>query len=172
MNKLFALLALAAASPATAATGSEMVGLFQNACLEGQAQLPAGEAVKTSFDQLPTVLRERLTRPVTGNVWRLGGDRPAYLYILDYSADPNVGRKICGVASETIDLQAASEAVERRVAGSVLPRNADENSQWIQLKDGYMATATHAGDLKVLQVNWLSPREVREAKAYLSAVPR
>jgi len=172
MTKLLALLALAAASPAAAASSSDVVRLFESACLDGQAQLPAGEALKVGFNQLPAVLQQRLNSPASANVWRISGDRQAYLYLLEYSASGDAARKICGVASEGIDLQSASAAVERRVAGSVLPRKADESSQWIQLNDGYLATATHVGDLKVLQINWLSPQELRAADAHLSAVPR
>ena len=147
---------LAGSVQATAATNvSDLPALFQATCLDGQARLRADEITPISFDQLPSDLRTRLGQPASSKVFRVNASGSSYLYLLDYAAGPGISPKICGVASDAMDLKTAGDSLEMRVTGSV-SRDRMRSSQWLNAKDGYVATATTAAAFKVLQISWMS----------------
>jgi hypothetical protein len=169
MTMLIAVLlagAVAADVPAT-----NLAGVFEATCLDGSARLSADEVSASSFHQLPSDLKERLGRPSSGNVWRLNGAGNAYLYILDYPAGPGISPKVCGVASDSLDLQSAAGALEVRV-GAGTSRQRARTMQWINLQDGYIATATTAAKYNVLQINWMSDADKAAALAQAEQLPR
>ncbi len=143
--------------------------LFAAACLDGQARLSAGQVAAVSFDELPPDLRKRLGRPASGQVWQLRAPGRAYLYILNYEPREGVNPKICGLASDGMDLDDAADALEARIAGKVLP-NRLRSTEWLRPQDGYVAIATSAADFNVLQINWLSEDQRAAALDYLQTV--
>ena len=144
--------------------------LFEAACLDGQAKLSAGEVTAISFDQLPSDLRDRLGRPASGKVWQLNASGRSYLYILDYDAASGASPKICGVASDAMDLNAGADALAARVAGG-MERSGQRSAQWLNAKDGYVATATTASQFKVLQISWMSEAQKSAALARVRQLP-
>ena len=150
-----ALLSVAAPTGTTNVDVNDLSGVFEATCLDGQAHLSAGEVSPISFDQLPSGLRESLGRPATARVWRLNAAGRAYLYVLDYADAPGSSPKICGLASDTMNLTSATDRLQLRVTGQVNERNA-RTAQWLNAKDGYVATATTAASFNVLQISWLS----------------
>lgn len=168
------LLVLAAilAGSVQASTASEVTdlsGLFQAACLDGQARLRANEVTPISFDQLPSGLREKLGRPASGKVWALNASGRSYLYMLDYQAGPGVSSKVCGLASDAMDLSSAADALEMRVMGNVSGDRV-HSAQWLNPKDGYVATATTASAFSVLQINWMSDADRAAALVQVQAL--
>lgn len=148
-----ALLSGAAAVPA-AADANDLPNLFVAACLDGRASLlPGSDPV--SFELLPSDLRRRLGEPAAARVWRIGTESDAFLYLLDYSPSGHHDRRICGVASQDIDVHAAADAIELRVTGAVYPNRA-RSIEWTDPDGNYTALVTKAGKFDVLQVNWLS----------------
>ena len=153
---------LAGSVQASAATEvSDLSGLFQATCLDGQARLRANEVTPISFDQLPSGLREQLGQPASAKIWQLNAAGHSYLYLLDYQAGPGISPKICGLASDSMDLKTAGDALEMRVTGSI-SRDRLRSAQWVSPKDGYVAMATTAATFKVLQVSWMNDAD-REA---------
>lgn len=159
------------ASAATEVQISDLPGLFQATCLDGQAKLRANEVTPISFAQLPSGLRERLGQPASAKVWQLNASGRSYLYLLDYQAGPGISPKICGLASDAMDLRTAADALEMRVTGSVT-RNKLRSAQWLNAKDGYIATATTASTFNVLQISWMSDADRAASLEQPDAIPR
>ena len=150
---------------------SNLASVFEATCLDGSARLSADQVSASSFDQLPSDLKERLGRPASANVWRLNGAGNAYLYVLDYPPGPGISPKVCGVASDSMDLRAASSALEVRV-GAGTTRQKARTMQWVNFQDGYIATATTAAKYNVLQINWMSEADKAAALAQAEQLPR
>ena len=166
---LFLAAALAGAAGATDV--SNLPGVFQATCLDGQAQLRASDVSAIGFDQLPEALRSSLGRPASGKVWRLNAAGSSYLYMLDYNAAPGASPRICGLASDAMDAKAAGDMLEARVTGGVA-RNRPRTAQWINAQDGYVATTTSASSFKVLQINWMSEADKERAQQQVEQLPR
>ncbi len=168
---LAAILAGAATSAGVAdAQDSSLSGLFQATCLDGQAKLRANEVSAINFDQLPAGLRDSLGRPASGKVWRLSSGDHSYLYMLDYADGTGGTSKVCGLASDSIDLRTAGDMLEQRVTGSVA-RNRTHSAQWVNAAEGYVATATSAASLNVLQISWMSESAKAIAQRQVETLP-
>ena len=150
---------------------ANLSGIFEAACIDGQAKLSAGDVHPISFDQLPATLRDRLGRPASGKVWHLDGTGQSYLYMLDYDASSGANPKVCGLASDSMDLNAGTVALAARVAGG-MERSGQRSAQWLNAKDGYVATATTASQFKVLQISWLSESQKAAALAQVEQLPQ
>lgn len=142
-------------SAAAAMPTGRLPEVFVAACLEGKVSLSAGEAGAVAFDELPSALRKRLGSPSSGQAWRLNSFGNSYLYVLNYPSRPGIDPKICGLASDRMTFNAAAEALEMRIFGQIYPERG-EGLQWLMAQDGYIATATTAGEFNVVQINWLS----------------
>jgi len=172
MSLIIATLLSAAVQVGTGnAQVSNLPGVFEATCLDGQARLSANDVSQITFDQLPPALQESLGRPASGKVWQLNTAGHAYLYVLDYDVRPGVSPKVCGLASDTMDFRSASDKLEMRVAGSV-DRNRVQSAQWLNPKDGYVATATNAAQFKVLQINWLNDADRAAATQQVEGLAR
>ena len=172
LTLIAAALAGAASAPAIAVSPTNLTGVFEATCLDGEAKFRAGELSAISFDQLPERLRDSLGRPASGKVWQLNSGGRSYLYMLDYDASrPGVSPKICGLASDSIDLKSAGDVLEARITGNV-ERNRPRSAQWLNAKDGYVATATSAATLSVLQISWMSEADKAAAQAQVEQLPR
>ena len=143
---------------------ANLPSVFAATCLDGNAKLRAGEVSAINFDQLPEGLRQSLGRPASGQIWQLNAAGHSYLYMLDYQPGPGVSPKVCGLASDSMDLKTAGDTLEARVTGSV-DRNRSRSAQWLNPKDGYVATATSAATFNVLQINWMSDADRATAQA-------
>jgi hypothetical protein len=171
MTLIAALLGTAAgASAAADPQVGNLPGVFEAACLDGQAKLSAGEVTPTSFEQLPAGLRESLHRPNSGNVWRLNSGGNSYLYVLNYTASPGVSPKVCGLASDSMDFKTASDALAARVAGG-MERGDARSAQWLNARDGYVATATSAAGFNVLQISWMTDEDKAAAQTQVAQLP-
>lgn len=165
------ILAAALAGAAGATDATNLPGVFQATCLDGEAKLRAGEVSPISFEQLPAALRDSLGRPASGKVWRLNGAGSSYLYMLDYPAGPGISPKVCGLASDAMDAKTAGDMLETRVTGGV-ERNRPRTAQWMNARDGYVATTTTASNFKVLQINWMSEADKELAQQQVEQLPR
>src|SRR3954452_7349463 len=152
MLPFIALILAGAAQTSAAAQPSTLPAVFEATCLDGQARL---SATPIDLRQLPAALQKSLGQPTSSKVWQLNASGHSYLYILDYPAWSGASPKICGLASDEMDLGSATNALGARVAGGV-ERSAARSAQWLNAKDGYVATATTAAQYKVLQISWLS----------------
>jgi hypothetical protein len=171
IGALAALLLSGGLAQASAVGGTDALPqLFIAACLDGQAKLSPGSAEAIGFNALPTDLQRSLGAPSSSKVWRLNGQGREYLYVLTYQRGRNVNPRVCGLASDQMDYNAAADAVEMRVTGQVQPRTLP-SVEWLNAKGGYDALATHAGEFKVLQINWLSDAQIAEAAKVLKAIP-
>ena len=160
----------AMASGAAAAQGGNLPGVFQATCLDGQAKFSANEVSAISFDRLPAGLRASLGQPASGKVWQLNGAGQSYLYMLDYN-DRSGGSKVCGLASDAMDLKTAGDMLESRITGNVA-RSRPRSAQWLNAKEGYVATATTASTLNVLQISWMSAAAKAAAQRQVEQLPR
>ena len=166
----FLAVILAGAAGAADVSSSNLPGVFEAACLDGQAKLSASDASAVSFEQLPVTLQKSLGRPASGKIWRLNGAGNAYLYVLDYAPGPGISPKVCGLASDAMDAHSATEALAMRVAGTV-ERNSARTSQWLNARDGYVATSTSAGSLNVLQISWMSDADRAKTLEQVEQLP-
>jgi hypothetical protein len=146
--------ALGTSAAAIVPTG-RLPEIFVAACLDGSVSLSPGDAGEVAVENLPPALRNRLGKPTSGQVWRLNSPGQAYLYVLDYPSLPGTDPKICGLASDGMSLDVATNALEMRIAGSVYP-DRGKGLQLLMPKDGYIAIATKAGKFSIVQINWLS----------------
>lgn len=162
----FLIAILAGSSAVAESQPSNLPGLFEAACLDGQAKLTAGEVTQISFDQLPAGLQKQLGRPASAKVWQLNSSGHSYLYLLSYNDARGVSPKICGLASDSMDLRTAGDSLEMRMTGGVSPSRT-RSTQWLNARDGYVATATTADAFRVLQISWMSTadREATQAQA-------
>jgi len=164
---------LGGANPVFAATVASdgLPTLFVSACLDGSAKLAPGEAAASSLGALPRGVRQRLGKPVSAQVWKLNTPDQSFLYLLQYADDPKVIPRVCGLASEEMNLRAAADAVELRVTGEVHRRSMD-SIEWTDPQGGFTALATSAGKFKVIQINWLSDAQRAAAiKTYRKVTP-
>lgn len=167
MLPFIAALMIAATPPANA---GNLPGVFEATCLDGEARFRAGEATAINFEALPKALQDKLGHPSSGQVLQLSGGGRSYVYMLDYSPGPGISPKICGVASDAIDLNSATSALGARL-GSV-DRGASQTVQWVNVHDGYVATVTTATPFNVLQINWLSDADREAAQIQAQQVQR
>lgn len=162
---------------AAQASGAAVVGvdglpqIFAAACLDGEARINRNDVTKISFAELPSSLRRKLRKPMSGDVWRLNTSGQSYLYILNYKPGRATDPKICGMASERMSLKQAGDLLDARLAGGVYPERTPA-AQWLRPEDGYVATATMAGKFTVVQVNWMSEEGRRAAIVELRDAPR
>lgn len=157
----FASILLGAAQLASAAPEASLAtdtGVFTAVCLNGEARFSSGAAQRIDFGRLPATLRERLGNPTSANVWRLNRPEDTFLYVLDYDVARGISPKICGLASASLDISAASDALDMQLAGSTIGEQRAA-MQWLMPEDGYTATATRAARFTVLQINWLNPKD-------------
>ncbi len=158
--------------PAAAAVQSPReASIFMAACLDGKAGFAPGDVTAIAFGQLPAALRKRLGKPSSSQVWQLNSPGHHYLYVLDYPPRRKVDSKVCGLASDTMSLDDAADAVQMRIAGNVY-RARGQTLQLLMPKDGYTAISTKAGEFGILQINWLNEAD-RHAmqKTYESVTP-
>ena len=90
-------------------------------------------------------------------MWRLNHAGDAYLYTLNYEGGQNANPRVCGVASDAMNIAAARKVVSLRLTG-----RADGNelaNEWLGPKAGYRAVVPNVGQFKVAQVNWLSDKQ-------------
>jgi len=158
---LFAIAALLGGAMDYSVAGSadtlRLQQIFAAACLDGSVSLSAAEASPIGLDQLPRALRKRLGKPTSGHAWRLSHPGSTYLYVLDYSSSPEVDPKVCGLASDSIGVEAASDVLEARISGAVT-KDRGRGLQLLMPKDGYVAIATDAAPFTIMQINWLNDR--------------
>ena len=159
MFKLVTIFMLGAAPAAAvgAVEVSNLPGVFAATCLDGQAKLSSGDVTKIAFGDLPSSLRDQLGGPASGNVWRLNTSGNSYLYVLNYAPGRGTSPKICGLASDEMSIDSASELVDIRLTGGTSPKA--RAMEWVRVEDGYVAVTTKAGKFSVAQVNWLSEQE-------------
>jgi hypothetical protein len=153
---------IASAAVASLQGGSQATpqGLFLKSCFSEKATLSAGEGTSVPFTSLPTELQARLGSPSKSQVWQVGGDM--YFYRLDY-ADPKVSPEVCGVISKA-PFRSTGDAVARALNASTEMEDDAVTRQWWLVDNGFMALASKVRDYTVLQVNWLSPAQIAEAK--------
>ena len=164
------LFGAAAVSPTAQLQPNALPEIFQSACLDGEARLSPGLVEPVEFGSLPSELRRPLGFPSSSKVWRLNGPGRAFLYILEYQSQRTTSPRVCGLASDQMNYAAAADSVEMRVTGAVHPRST-QSTEWLNVKAGYDALATTAGDFKVLQINWLSESAKRELLKAQPAIP-
>lgn len=171
MLSFLAAILVGSAQASAVAEVTDLSGLFQATCLDGQARLRANEVTAISFDQLPSDLREQLGQPASGKVWQLNSAGRSYLYLLDYPAAAGNSPKICGIASDAMNLKTAGDALEMRVTGTV-SRDRTRSVQWLNPTDGYVATATTAAAFSVLQISWMSDADRAAALVQTQSLAR
>jgi hypothetical protein len=167
---LAALLAGGAQVSMADAQPSSPQGVFEATCLDGSARLSPGMVTEVGFNGLPSDLRNSLGQPASGKVWRLNTSGRSYLYILEYGNAPGVSPKVCGLASDAMDLQMATDMLGTRVAGGT-EAGGGRSAQWVNARDGYVATATTAAQFKVLQISWFSDADRATAQAQIDQLP-
>jgi hypothetical protein len=155
-----ALLNAAAAQPGTFAGGLQ--NLFFSACFDGSVQLTANDAETVQFDSLPSNLRRKLGTPNEAQVWKLRTSGNSYLYMLKFD-DRNMSPRVCGLASDNLPIRPAADAVAYRLNASRDIEPQAVTREWWLADQGYMALATRVRDYTVLQVNWLSDAQRKEA---------
>lgn len=147
---------------------ANLPGVFEATCLDGHARLAASQVSPISFDQLPPSLQKELGKPASGSVWRLNTTGRAYLYVLNYEAGAGGSPKICGLAADGMDLNAATDVLGARLGRVDRPKG--QSVQWLSASDGYVATATAAEPFNVLQINWLSEADKAAAQARVKQI--
>jgi hypothetical protein len=164
MFATMAALLLNSATPLPAAdlVATELPQLFQAACLDGQAKLSPGSASPVGFDGLPAKLKRALGTPASGQVWRLNTQGSAYLYILNYPAGPESSPRVCGIASDLMNSQAAQDTIEMRVNGRLSGEH-NPSMEWLSPHEGYRALVTRNGKFRVMQVDMLSDAQRDQA---------
>ena len=163
MLPLIAAGIMGAAAPAPVST-TDLASLFISACFDGSARLNANDAEAVQYDSLPNSLRARLTAPAKAQVWRLRSGGESYLYVLEYQK-PDQNPQICGLASDSLAVTPAVDAVAQRVGATVDQHSRGQAIEWWVPEQGYMALASRLRGYTVLQVNQLSDEQRKEAGA-------
>jgi hypothetical protein len=161
MLPLIAAGMMGAAAP-TPVSIDQLDNLFIAACFDGSAQLNSKDAEVVQFDSLPDSLRARLVAPAKAQVWKLRSGGESYLYILEYQK-PDENPQICGLASDSLPVNPAVDAVAQRVGATVDRSRHDQAVEWWLPEQGYMALASRLRGYTVLQVNQLSDQQRKEA---------
>ena len=157
---MYALIAAAAALSQGAVSQPTPQGLFLKNCFAEKAGLAQGEGTPVAFESLPSGVRAKLGTPSKADVWQRGSE--AYFYKLNY-AGPNVSPEVCGVVSKA-PFRSTGDAVARALNASTDMEDDAVTRQWWVVDNGFMALASKIQDFTVLQVNWLSPTQIAEAR--------
>jgi len=136
--------------------------LFLSACFDGSVKLTPSQAQPVQFDALPSALRRKFGSPSKAQVWKLQTAGNSYLYTFDYDKR-NMSPKVCGLASDSLQLRSAADAVAYRLKASRDIEPQAVTTEWWRADQGYMALASRVRDYTVLQVNWLSDEQRKEA---------
>jgi hypothetical protein len=153
---LGAAIAIAAVQGVPATNLADLPAVFAQACLDGQVRFSRGQAQLVSAAALPDNLRHAVARSGTGQIWRLATPGQTFLYVLN---EARPGAKRCGLASDILPFADARRRLEARV-GEPGPHG-QPATEWVNVPDGYVATATRLGSFSITQIRWLSPKEHR-----------
>lgn len=148
----------------------QLEAIFISACFDGAAKLNVDQASPMSLAELPPDLRRRFGQPVSGQVWRLSSEAPSYLYTFSFRPGRTTSPKVCGLATQSINIAPAIRFLGQRVNGPSLGSLHDEftGAQWLDAERGYVAVATKTDSFTVLEVKQLSSEQQRRA---LKTVP-
>ncbi|HJR83310.1 MAG TPA: hypothetical protein VJ775_05235 [Sphingomicrobium sp.] len=154
-------LAAAPAAPAAAAYSGSLENLFISACLDGAVSLSREDAQPIQFDALPKALKSKLGSPDRTQVWMLQRPGHSYLYTVEYD-DRDLSPKVCGLASDQLKINPATEVVAARLNG--MPgEDGAVTTEWHFPEQGYFALASRVREYTVLQVNQMSDFQRQEA---------
>ena len=159
-------LAIAAATNIGAAAQSpvhadSLENIFISACLDGSVNLGEQGAEPVQFDALPKDIRRKLAKPIKAQVWQLRSAGHSYLYMMEYD-DKDLSPKVCGVASDQLNMSPAADAVAHRLNASSAEPGA-VTTEWHFPEAGYFALASRIHEYTVLQVNHMSDVQRKEA---------
>ena len=154
MLPLATAMLLGAAAGQVMVTPDRLPSLFVAACLNGSVRPSDWSATRIDFGGMPAAVRRDLGKPSEAQAWKVYSSYPAYLYVLSYADRDS---RVCGVASEGLQLRDATAAVEARLLGRTSAGGAQMNgTEWLDEKAGYRALAIRKGGYTVLQLNWLN----------------
>jgi hypothetical protein len=163
---IVALAIAAAANLATAAPSAlyadSLESIFISACLDGSVRLGEQGAQPIQFDALPKTLKSKLAKPSKAQVWRLQSPGHSYLYMMEYD-DRKLSPKVCGVASDQLNIGPAADAVAYRLSASQGLGPGAVTTEWHFPEEGYFALASRIHGYTVLQVNHMSELQRKEA---------
>ncbi|HWI77451.1 MAG TPA: hypothetical protein VNS53_10275 [Sphingomicrobium sp.] len=157
--------------PEKGIAASDLPAIFVSACLDGEAKLTPTEALSITYNDLPKTLRKRIRKPASSQIWRLNVPGRAFLYVMEYPPGRKTNPRVCGLASDEMNYSEAIELVERRVTGDAHSETG-RSMQWIDPKGGYVATATTAGEFKILQTDLLSDAQKAALTKHYRTMPR
>lgn len=142
-----------------------------SACFGGAAKLDPLEQSPITLKDLPSNLRRRFGKPVSGSVWRLNSTTPTFLYTMNFTPNATTSPKVCGLATQSIRIGPAIQFLGAQVNGPSLTslHEAFSGAQWLDADRGYVAAASKIDSFTVLEVKQLSKEQQRRA---LKIVPR
>ena len=153
------------ASPGTPLLPEQLEKIFLSACFDGTMKLPAEEERPITIGELPPDLRRSFGTPLSGSVWRLNGTTPTYLYTMNYKAGPTSIPKVCGLATQSIEIGPAMEFLGARLDGPSLTSLHESyvGADWLNAQGGYDAAAYKIDRFTVLELKMLSKEQQRRA---------
>ena len=149
---------------------NQLEAVFISACFDGAVKLGADQETPITLADLPSSLRRRFGKPLSGSVWRLNSSTPTYLYTMNFAPDRTTSPKVCGIATQSIPLKPAIEFLGTRMNGpSLTPlHTVITGAEWLDAEHGYVAAATKIDEFTVLEVKQLTKEQQRGA---LKAIP-
>ncbi len=163
MRVLFSLLvgALAFVSPQPAAAQvdpADLEEIFASACFQGEVKLAPGQESPTTLADLPSSLRRRFGKHLSESVWRLNSTTPTYLFIVNYKPSRTTSPKVCGLATQSLDINHEIKMLGARLNGPSLTQlhMTITGAEWLDAEHGYVAAATKADEYTVLEVKQLT----------------
>ena len=128
---------------------ARLIGIFESTCMSREMKLSVNDARRISYDKLPEGLpqgKELARQPLSADVWLLNTPGRTYVYILKYHEIPGiVSERVCGLASDKIDFEAASDWVLAKTART------EGALRWPSVKEA-LSAYSRAGDRRFRRV--------------------
>jgi hypothetical protein len=136
----------------------DLESIFNTACFQGEVTLAPGQETPITLADLPSSLRRRFGKHVSESVWQLNSTTPTYLFIVNYKPSRTTSPKVCGLATQSLDINHEIKVLGARLNGpSLTPlRMTITGAQWLDAERGYIAAATKADHYTVLEVKQLT----------------
>ena len=144
---------------------ARIVDVFIAACLRGEAKLKPEQSISVTLEHLPKQLR-REYRPAGGTFVKLAGSASSFLYWFDQSPHPRRFARVCGIASQIVDIGFAWRRISLEIDRVSYEGPAAEHVgnptqlMFERPEHGYtLSYASGVGGYSVVQIGWMTEQQ-------------
>jgi hypothetical protein len=152
-------------APSAQMPAQQLEAIFMSACFGGAVKLDPGQESAIALGDLPSNLRRRFGKPLSANLWRLNSSTPSYLYVITFRPEKTTSPKVCGLATQSIEIGPAIEFLGSQLNGPSLDsfHEGFTGAGWLDAKMGFVAVASKSDNFTVMEVKQLTSEQQQRA---------